>query len=162
MLSVHTLNAGTPGVEVAHDIAHVGFGNRDCNAHDRLVEHRVGFFEGDLEGFATRNFKGDWLGVNGVFLAINDGNAYIVDGIASHNAFFHDAADALFNRAHVVVGNCAAEDIVREGEIFAFDRKDLEGNFTELARTTGLFLVAVGCSTFTGDMLFVGHFGFEG
>ena len=62
MLSVHTLNAGTPGVEVAHDIAHVGFGNRDCNAHDRLVEHRVGFFEGDLEGFATRNFKGDWLG----------------------------------------------------------------------------------------------------
>ena len=97
-----------------------------------------------------------------MFLTINDGNAHIVNCITCHDAFFHDAADAFFDWTHVVAGDCTAKHIVRESEIFAFDREDLQGNFTKLARTTGLFLVAIGCCAFAGDVFFVGHFGFEG
>jgi len=82
--------------------------------------------------------------------------------IACHNAFLHHVADALFDRTHVVVGDCAAKDIVRESEIFAFDRENLQRNFTKLSRTARLFLMAICGAAFAGDVLFIGHFGFEG
>jgi len=80
MLGVHTLHAGTPGVEVAHDVAHVGFGNSDGDAHDRFVEDWISFFESNLEGFATGNFKSDWFGVDRVFLSINNGTLTLCTG----------------------------------------------------------------------------------
>jgi len=72
MFGIHALNTGTAGVEIAHDIAHVGFRYGDRDAHDWFIEHRIGFFEGKLEGFAASNFEGDWFGIDGVFFSINN------------------------------------------------------------------------------------------
>ena len=88
---VHALDAGAAGVQVAHDIAHVGFGDGDLHDHDRLEQHRAGIVEGQLEGFAAGDFKGDWLRVDRVFFAVKDGDFHVGDRETGHDAFFHHA-----------------------------------------------------------------------
>src|SRR6056297_64517 len=73
-------------------------------------------------------------------------------------AAFGLLAHALFNRRDVFARNVAALDLIFENDsLAAFTRSDDDLGFTELTRTTRLFLVGVGNLDFASERFTIGH-----
>ncbi len=82
----HAEHTAAARVEVAHHVAHVFLGYGHFDDVDRLQQHRVGGLKGQLEDLAAGRLEGDVLGVDRVFLAVEDDGLYVHDRIAGDNA----------------------------------------------------------------------------
>src|SRR5207249_6636259 len=95
------------GVEVAHDVAKKALRDADLDVLDRLQQHRPGLQGGLPDGHRAGDLEGHVGGVDGVVLAVDQGDLDVDHRVAGHDAFGHGVADAFFDRGPEVLGDGA-------------------------------------------------------
>ena len=136
---IHAFDAAAAAVQVADNVAHVLFRNRNVNLHDRLKQHRIGLGDSSLESHRTGDLKRDFRGVNIVVRTVVYGNVEVNDFVATQRAVLGSLADTGIDRRDEFLRNGAADGVVAEGVAFAGrDRGDLDPAVTELAMAAGL------------------------
>ncbi len=130
--------------EIAGDRPDAVAWRRHLDVDDRLENLWTGFQECVFEGELARGPKRDFLAVDRVGLAVEDGHAHIFDGIAGDDALPHDVANALLDGRHEALRDHAADDLIDEFETSAsFERLDAKPDFAELTGASTLLLVPV-------------------
>ena len=151
------MHARAAGVQIPHDVTHVGLRDGDPQLHDGFQHHRSRITHGDLEGLAAGGFKRDGLGVHRVFLTVRYGHLYLFYGMPREHAPHHDLLHALFYGRHEAGRNAAPDDFAYKLEFGAFMRLDPHVNLGELSRSAGLLLVAILRTSDLGNGLPIGN-----
>ena len=155
---IHAFDAATAAVQVADNVAHVLFRNRNVNLHDRLKQHRIGLGDSSLESHRTGDLKRDFRGVNIVVRTVVHGNVEVNDFVATQRAVLGSLADTGIDRRDEFLRNGAADGVVAEGVALArLDRGDLDPAVAVLAVTAGLTDVAAFGLRALADGLTVGN-----
>ena len=91
----------------------------------------------------ARGDEGNLLGIHRVVLAVVDDHTQVLDGISGDGAGVEHLAHALLHRRDELRGDDAAFHLVHELEARASRKRlDSQIDLAELARATGLLLVA--------------------
>src|SRR5690606_33495037 len=145
------------GGETAADVAHVLFGRRHFQVHDRLEYLRPGPGNSVQEGLLAGRDEGDLLAVDAVVLAVVDGHAHVLQRVSGDGAAGHHLAHALLHDGDELARDDAALDLVGELEAGAArQRFDAQEHLAGLAGAAGLLLVAVVPLGLAGDGFAIG------
>ena len=118
-------------------------GHDDLDVDDRFQHDRLGGADGLDHRLAPGGDEGDFLAVDRMGLAVEDGHSQVVDRVTGDHAVFQPLAHALFDRRHEDAGNDAALDRIDELEAGAAShRLDPQIHLAELAGAAALLLVA--------------------
>jgi len=149
--------------EVAGDIAHILGGGGDFHIYDWFEEGGLRLLYGVDERAFSGGSEGDFLGVDGVVLAVVDGDLYVLERESGDDSQLHYVVYAFVYGGLELAGDRGAEDVPAkfEGGVgIARGGLDAEVDLTELSSTAGLFFVSVVAFGFGCDGLSVGNLGF--
>ena len=144
VFGVHSQDAPALAVEVADDVAGVGFGHGDIELDDGFQQYWRRLAHTLTQGLAAGNLEGDGLAVHRMGAAVVDNGFQVHHREAGQDAFFQRVDDALFHRRNQFPGHPAAHHFVAEFKPFVpRHRLQPEQHMAILAAAAGLLLVAV-------------------
>ena len=139
-------------MQVAHHIAHHVGGHEHFHVVDGLEHLGIGVAEGLGEGVAAGQAEGDFVGVDGVHLAVVDAHAHVAGIGAGEGALLHAVHQALDDGGDEAGVDGAAHDAVAHHELAA----PCQGYLLGVAHRHLEFLVAEAVGVGSGHAFGVG------
>ncbi len=156
-------DAAAAGGEVAEDGAEVVVGQQDADGGDGFEQADDGVFGGVAQGEGGGVLEGRVGGVDGVGLAVGEGDPDVDEGVSGGDALGELGADALLDGGDEVFGDGAADDVFLELEARAGrEGLDLQVADGVLAVAAGLFDEATVAGGGGAEGLAQGDLGFDG
>ncbi len=157
-LNARTLRRQQPG-----DVAHDRIGHGDFKLDDRFENLWPGLFDCFQQRLAPGDGEGDFLGIDGVILAVVDHHFKILQRKAGDRAFVERLAHAFLDCRDQAGRDHAADHFASEYKALATpQRPDPQKHFAELAGAAGLLLVPTMAFGRAGDRFAVGNSGWTG